>query len=234
MSLESIDPHFLIEADINPLIVFSPNGHIIHLNATAEILLGYVSSKELFEIAMQYAPQTYGHKTTTMDLKYNLFLFYGVTIGYENDEYIYIRLYHKPRLGSSKESVNCNTTETDINTLIEANIALFQIDSNAEIALLTDQGLPEIKIDQNRFSKLLSKSLKNFEACDNIDISLKLIIGEYIIIKEKKYQILALEINSNKRKSTYDPEIESLSEDSFMTVSLNENSISLEIPFIAQ
>ncbi|MBN2767559.1 MAG: hypothetical protein JXQ68_00495 [Campylobacterales bacterium] len=234
MSLESIDLNFLIEADINPLIIFSPNGHIIHLNSTAEILLGYTSSKELFEIAMQYAPQTYGHKTTTMDLKYNLFLFYGITIGYENDEYIYLRLYHKPRLGSTKETINCNTTETDINTLIEANIALFQIESDANIALLTDQGLPQIKIDQNRFSKLLSKSLKNFKDCENIDISLKLIIGEYIIIKEKKYQILALEIKSKQRDTTHDTELTSLTEDSFITISLNENDISLEIPFIAQ
>jgi hypothetical protein len=234
MSLESIDFNFLIEADINPAIIFSPDGHIIHLNSTAEVLLGYTSSKELFEIAMQYAPQTYGHKTTTMDLKYNLFLFYGITVGYENDEYIYLRLYHKPRIGSNKESVNCNTTQTDINTLIEANIALFQIESNAEITLLTDQGLPEIKIDQNRFSKLLNKSLNNFKDCKNVDISLKLIIGEYIIIKKEKYQILSLEIKSESRDSTFDNQLESLSENSFITISLNENSISLEIPFIAQ
>ncbi len=46
--LEEIDFKYLIEVDTNPLIIFNNEGKILYLNSSAEILMGYVNSKEIF------------------------------------------------------------------------------------------------------------------------------------------------------------------------------------------
>ena len=57
-----------IEWDNSPFILFNNQGKIIYLNNAAEILFGYVSKKELYDIALSYAPQSFGYKTTTLSL----------------------------------------------------------------------------------------------------------------------------------------------------------------------
>ena len=53
MNLNLIDFEYFIETDINPFILFNQSGKIEYLNHSAEILLGYVSKKELYDIAWQ-------------------------------------------------------------------------------------------------------------------------------------------------------------------------------------
>lgn len=221
-----------VEWDNSPFILFSNQGKILYLNNAAEILFGYVSKKELYDIALSYAPQSFGYKTTSLTLTYDSFAFYAITVGYENEEQISLRLYNTPRITSvHKRETNAFIT-TDINLLLEANIALFRTKNTNPLKLLTDQDLPEFKLDQNNFSKLLRKILDTFRASDSIDISLKLLIGQHVIIDNEKKSIVQLFIQANGRYADTDKDICTLAAESQIKCLLQEHGIKLEIPLI--
>ncbi len=221
-----------VEWDNSPFILFNNNGKILYLNNAAEILFGYVSKKELYDIAVFYAPQSFGYKTTTLNLNYDSFLFHAITVGYENEEQISIRLYNTPQIRPTNTIQTDTFSMTDINILLEANIALFKTKNANPLRLLTDQDLPPFKLDQNNVSKLLRKSLNAFRASDSIDISLKLLIGQHIMIENKKRPLLQLTIEANGRYTDTDEEIRLLASKSQIKALLKEHAIKLEIPII--
>ena len=232
MSTESIDFQAFIEWDNNPFILFNAQGKILYLNNAAEILFGYVSKKELYDIALSYAPQNFGYKTTSLTLNYDTFMFHAITIGYENEEQISLRLYNTPRIQPTRKIETDKLIVTDINILLEANIALFRTKNTNPLQLLTDQDLPPFKIDQNNFSKILRKTFDTFRASDSIDISLKLLFGQHVIIENKKEAIVQLAIHANGRYADTDDEIRALAAESQIKCLLQEHSIKLEIPLI--
>jgi hypothetical protein len=232
MNTTSIDFKAFIEWDNSPFILFSDQGKILYLNNAAEILFGYVSKKELYDIALSYAPQSFGYKTTSLALNYDSFSFHAITIGYENEEQISLRLYNTPRLKTTHKVETEKLITTDINILLEANIALFRIKNTNPLKLLTDQDLPAFKIDQNTFSKLLRKIFDTFRASDSIDISLKLLFGQHVIIDNKKEALVQLSILANGRYADTDEEIRTLAAKSQIKCLLKEHSIKLEIPLI--
>ena len=221
-----------IEYDNSPFILFSNQGKIIYLNNASEILFGYVSKQELYDIALSYAPQNFGHKTTTLSLVYDSFLFYAITVGYENETEISLRLYNTPRLKPKHKLETKKLILTDINILLEANIALFRTKNTNPLKLLTDQDLPHLKIDQNNFSKLLRKAFNAFKSSDSMDVSLKFLIGKHVIIEEKKIAIVQLAIQANGRYNDADDEIQILATQSQIKPILKENAIYLEIPLL--
>ncbi|BAF72587.1 hypothetical protein [Sulfurovum sp. NBC37-1] len=232
MNTISIDFQPFVEWDNSPFILFSNQGKILYLNNAAEILFGYVSKQELYDIALAYAPQSFGYKTTTVNLNYDTFNFYAVTVGYENEEYISLRLYNAPRAKPSAPLETGKLITTDINILLEANIALFKTKNQNRLQLLTDQDIPAFKTDQNKFSKLLRKVLDAFRSSDSISITLKLLIGEHVIIADKKESIVQLAIEANGRYTDADNEIRTLAEQSHIAAYLRENTIKLDIPLI--
>jgi len=232
MNTTLIDFKSFIEWDNNPFILFSDQGKILYLNNAAEILFGYVSKKELYDIALSYAPQSFGYKTTSLELNYDSFSFHAVTIGYENEEEISLRLYNTPRLKTTRKIDTEKLITTDINILLEANIALFKTKNTNPLKLLTDQDLPAFKIDQNSFSKLLRKTFDTFRASDSIDISLKLLFGQHVIIDNIKEPLVQLSILANGRYVDTDEEIRTLAAKSQIKCLLKEHSIKLEIPLI--
>lgn len=232
MNTTSIDFQAFVEWDNNPFILFSDQGKILYLNNAAEILFGYVSKKELYDIALSYAPQNFGYKTTSLTLNYDTFMFHAVTVGYENEEQISLRLYNTPRIRPARKIETDKLIVTDINILLEANIALFRTKNSNPLKLLTDQDLPPFKIDQNNFSKLLRKVLDAFRASDSIDISLKLLFAQHVIIEDKKISLVQLSISANGRYADIDEEIHTLAIESQIKPILKEHSIKLEIPLI--
>jgi len=223
---------FFIENDINPFILFNSSGKILYLNSASEVLLGYVSRQELYDITLSYAPQNFGFRTTKLELQYDAFLFYAFSVSYENEDEIAIHLYLKPRIETNSILEMDKYRTTDINTLLEANISLFKLQNDNELSLLVDQDLPPFKIDQNQFSKLVRKILEAFRASDSILISLKLKIGEYIIIGDKKEHIIELKVEANGRYVNSDEEIKKIAQINHITTILKERSIYLHIPFI--
>jgi len=232
MNTTSINFKPFIEWDNNPFILFNYQGKIIYLNNASEILFGYVSKKEIYDIAVAYAPQNFGYKTTALSLNYDSFIFHAITVGYEDEESISIRLYNTPRNRPIHKIQKDNLIVTDINILLEANLALFRTKNTNPLTLLTDQDLPAFKIDQNSFSKLLRKTLHTFRASASIDISLKLLFGQYVIIEGRKEAIVELDISANGRYVDRDKEIDTLAQDTNIRCFLKESSIKLEIPLI--
>jgi len=232
MNSVSIDFKFFIECDSSPFIVFDNGGKIIYLNNSSEILLGYVSRQELYDITLAYAPKDFGSKSTRVELQYDSFSFYAINVSYENEEQIALRLYHKPKLNSSRSIELDKLPMTDINVLLEANIALFKLKNSNHLRLLVDQDLPQCRIDQNEFSKLLRKVLNSFRSSDSIDISLKLLVGEYVIIQNRREHLVELYIKANGRYADDDSEIRSISEQINILSNLKEHSIKLQIPFV--
>jgi len=232
MNSQSINFKFFVDSDSSPFILFDSNKKIAYLNDTAEILMGYVSKTELYNLTIAYAPKDFGSKTTRLELQYDLFAFYALTVAYEDEQWISLRLYHKPRLQSTALDALDKLPLTDINILLEANITLFKLQNSNNLNLLVDQDLPMSRLDQNNFSKLLRKVLHAFRSSDNIDISLKLLIGEYLIIHNKREQILQLSIRANGRYNDDDLEIKSLAQQINITSVMKEYSILLQIPYI--
>ena len=232
MNTTSIDFKTFIECDNSPFILFNAKGKIVYLNDAAEILMGYATKKELYDLALDYAPKSYGYKTTMIPLQYDALHFYAITIGYQDEEHICIRLYHRPRLNAPQTLSSEKYVKTDINTLLEANITLFQMVNHNELRLLVDQDIPEFKIDQNHFSKLLRKSLHAFRASDSIRITLKFIVGEYVIINNQKENLVELKIEANGRYSDEESAIEQLANENHISTIFKEHSITLQIPFL--
>jgi len=232
MNTESIDFQSFLDWDNSPFILFNNQSKILYLNNSAEILFGYVSKKELYDLALAYAPPSFGHITTTLSLNYDAFTFYAITVGYENEEQISIRFYNTPRIRSTTPIEKDKLVTTNINLLLEANIALFKTKNTNTLKLLADHDLPSFKIDQNGFSKLLRKTLDAFRSSDSIRITLKLLVGEHVIISSKKNPIVQFAVEANGRYSDTDEEIRSLATQSYITALLKENTIKLEIPLI--
>ena len=237
MKTISTDFKAFTEWDNNPFILFSNNGKILYLNSSAEIFFGYVSKKEIYDLAVSYAPHSFGYKTTTLSLNYDLLSFYALTVGYKNEDEISIRLYHNP-CTNQFESISSNTErsglrKTDINILLEANISLFKISNRAKILLLTDQELPMFDIDQNAFSKLLKNILEVFASSDTIEISMKLLIGRYLLVSDKKERIVQLDIQGDKKRPYQDNLISTLASQNMIKVIYAKDSIKLEIPALS-
>ena len=233
MSTYNIDYKFLIEIDNNPIIVFNNDGKIICLNNNAEILMGCVSTKEIFHLAISNAPKDYGTKNTQIELSYGHLKFYAINVSYNNDEWIAIRLYYRPRDMQLHKRVTSNSEVlTDINRLLDVSIVQFKIESTTDIKVFTDQDIPKTLLNQNNFLKLLRKTLSSFKNSSNLNISLKLGIGEHIIIDDKRHSLINLTFTSNGRYCDEDKHIKELSNELFLVSELAENSIKFEIPLI--
>jgi hypothetical protein len=232
MSTESIHFESFVEWDNSPFLLFGNTGKILYLNHSAELLVGAVNYKQLFQLALDYAPENFGYTTTSLPLNYDTFMFHAITIGYENEEQISLRLYHTPHIQNNQKVETEALIETNINMLLEANIMLFQTQNNNQLTLLTDQELPEFKIDQNTFSKLLRKTLHTFRNADSIHISLKLLIGQHMLINNQRVPLAELHINANGRYSESDKEIHTLATQCQIKALTKECNITLEIPLI--
>ena len=229
---ERIDFQRFLDWDNSPFILFDSKSKILYLNNAAEILFGYVSKPELFNLALSYAPQDFGYKTTTLSLNYDAFKFYAITVGYEDEDQISIRFYNAPRIRSNIPIEKEKLVLTDINLLLEANIALFRTKNSNSFQLLTDPDIPAFQVDQNKFSKLLRKTLDAFRSSDSINITLKLSTGEHVIIAGEKKAIVQLTVAANGRYADADEEIKNIALLCHISYLLKERSIKLEIPLI--
>jgi len=233
MKTFNIDYNFLLEVDNNPIIVFNYNGKILYLNNNAEILMSYVSPKEIFSLAINNAPKDYGTKTTQIELIYNYLKFYAINVSYNSDEWIAIRLYYRPRDKKlAKRNGSNSEVLSDINLLLDVAIVQYKIEANTNIRVFTDQDIPKTLLNQNDFLKLLRKTLSSFKNSSHLDITLKLGIGEHIIINDKRYPLINLIFSSNGRYCNEDKSIKELSSELFLVSNLTENSIDFEIPLI--
>lgn len=230
--MDSINFKFFIENDTNPFILFSNTGKIEYLNNTAEILMGSCKPKEIFDLALANAPQTFGFKKSLLNLSFSSFQFYAINVLYENEAYIGIQLYKKTVEKIDKEMILDGFSTTDINMLLQANIELFNMSYKGKLSLITDYHIPEFQLHQNNFSLLLRHLFTQFQESQYLEISIKIKIGEQVIIKENKYPIILLTMKSETRDESTDKELRQLTEKSCINLQIKESLIALEIPAI--
>jgi hypothetical protein len=152
---------------------------------------------------------------------------------YESEDELAIHLYNKPVL-SQKELTLEGFTSTDINLLLQAHVELFRSKYTQKLSLLTDYDLPKIELHQNNISILFRKL---FELCldaTNVEISLRLKIGETVKINKEKYPILLFRIKTDKRDESQDAEIATLAAKNHINHFLESHNLLLEIPLISQ
>jgi hypothetical protein len=232
MSLVLTDFKFFIEYDSNPFVLFNSKGQIVYLNASAEILMGYCSKKELFSLAISYAPKSFGYKRTLLDLSFGYYEFYAINVLYDNEEEIGIHLYNKPMVKLNNVLDLEGYTQTDINLLFEVNIELFKMQYSGKLELLTDYELPKLYIHQNNFSFLIRKIFEQMRESPKITIKIKIKIGEMIRVNGKKYPIILFTFESDIRDKSQDDEILSIATKNYINIHFATNSITLEIPAI--
>jgi hypothetical protein len=230
--MDSINFKFFLENDSNPFILFSNKGKIKYLNNSAELLMGSCQPRELFEIALAHAPKSYGYQKTLINLSFGSFEFYGINILYENEDFIGMHLYNKPMAKVDENALLDGYMLTDINVLLQANIELFNINYKGKIKLLTDYDIPPFQLHQNNFSLLLRNLFTQFENSSNLEISIKIKIGERIVVKEKRYSIIILQLRCQDRDGSQDKELELLALKNHINIHFKPNATILEIPAI--
>ena len=220
-----------IEYDFNPFILFDASGKIVSLNSEAQFLLGASNPSTLFEIATHHASQSFGFKTTFMDLEFGRYKFFGITVGYEDEEQLGIRLYQIPSYHFSKPKIDSGEM-VNVYTLIDLCISSNSINSNAKFLKDLDPSIPDIRLNTNLFVKLLNRIY--LASLENEQITTKLFfrIGEHIKFDDKKYSLFSIAISTSKIDKSKFSVIQQLADENSVSVELKENIISLNIPLI--
>jgi len=219
-----------LEYDYNPFIVFNEKGKITSLNTEAQFLLGFTTPHELFELAKTYASINFGFKTTFLQLNYGRYHFFGLTVGYDNEDEIGLKLYQSP-------SYKLNTIKpkgelVNIYTIVDLCIASNSINSNIRFEKEYDPTIPEVVIDSNNLIKLLNKI---YTSClvENEVIKTKIFyrVGEHIKFDNKKYSIFSIEIASQNMQKEHFTEIELFAEKQGLSIDITK-SFTINIPMI--
>jgi len=166
-----------LEYDYNPWILFDANGRVVTLNQEAQFLFSEVTPQEIFELAVSYANQSYGFKTTMMDLEYGKYEFFGIMVGYEDNDAIAIRLYQKPPERIAEPHLK-ELGSYNIYSLIDLAVSTSSINRKHGFTTRLDPALPDLRIDPELFVKLLGQIFDCFEDTRDIVITLQLKTGE--------------------------------------------------------
>jgi hypothetical protein len=220
-----------IEYDYNPFILFNAHGKIVSLNGEAQFLLGFTTTNELFELAKTYASINFGFKTTFIELEYGRYKFFGLTVGYEDEEQIGIKLYQAP-------SYKLNTTKphgelTNIFTIIDLCIATYSINSNITFEKDFDPTIPDVIVDSNKLIKLLNKIYDYFKDNDTILTKVFFRIGEHIIFEDNKYSIFSITVKAKDVDKSKANELEALAQNSNFYIDISDREVTINLPMIS-
>ena len=220
-----------LEYDFNPFILFSQEGKVISLNAEAQFLLGAASQKEIFELATAHAPLSYGFKTTFLEIEFGRHRFFGITVGYVDDEEIGIKLYRFPTL--NKNNIQKPEGElTNIFTVIDLCISSNSITHSIEFVRDYDPTIPDVIIDSNKLIKVLNQMYRCFLDNDRIVTRVYYRIGEYIKYDEKKYPLFSIEISSENLNNTHLHELQEFIASTCFYLDIKKNKLTINLPII--
>lgn len=218
-----------LEYDYNPFILFSSSGKILSLNSEAQFLLGATTPNTLFEIAQTYASVSFGFKTTFVELEYGRYKFFGLTVGYEDEEQIGIKLYQAP-------SFKLNTKKPDgelVNIFVITDLCISSnaINSKAEFTKSYDPTIPDIILNSNRLIKVLNRMYDCVGDNDLVDTQVFYRIGEHIKFEGKKYGIFAISISAKNIDKSKSKNLKQFAEDNDFYIETGEKLI-VNIPMI--
>ena len=218
-----------IELDLNPILSFSSTSKILYSNSEAQFLLNRIKQKELFDLALSYAPKTFGAQTSYIDLAIKNYTFYAITVMYENEDEIHMKLY-KSAMVKKENTINIkNINVTNIFTLVDLSISTSKIKTDINFIKNYDPSIPEFKLDASSFIKTLNQIFDAFKGNKNVSCSILLKIGEYIKIDEKKYSLISVEISTDKENDFSSLNIK---ENNSFILTKDENKITIDLPLI--
>jgi len=220
----------LIENDLNPYLLFNSNGKVKSYNKEAEFLLNFVSIRELFELAVSNASINFGFNQKYISLKYNKQSYYAILVGYVNEDEIALRLYKVV----SNHTTTINNTKlkmVNIFSLIDLSKNSTLLQSDLKIDELYDISIPEMKININDFLLLLNSCFEYFKDDEKISLQVHIKIGEYEVIDNKKYKIVALAFIAN-RKVEANNSLEQKATKANANIFFNQNELLIELPII--
>ena len=218
-----------IELDLNPILSFSSTSKIIYSNSEAQFLLNRIKQKELFDLALSYAPKTFGALTSYIDLTIKNYTFYAITVMYENEDEIHMKLY-KSAMVKKENTLNIkNINVTNIFTLVDLSISTSKIKSDINFIKNYDPSIPEFKLDASSFIKTLNQNFDAFKDNKNVSCSILLKIGEYIKIDEKKYSLISVEISTDKENDFSSLNIK---ENNSFILTKDDTKVTIDLPLI--
>lgn len=221
-----------IEYDYNPFILFNAEAKVLSLNAEAQYLLGNITPNTIFELAMNYASPSFGFKTTFLDLEYGRFKFFGITVGYEDEDQIGIRLYQTPGFKFNKPEILGELV--NIYTLVDLCISTNSISSSSEFIKDLDPSIPDVRLDTDKFIKLLNKIYKSILSAESITTRLYFRVGEYIKYENKKYSLFSIEISGGTVDQSRRSEIEMQLEAMSLFGEVETSKVTINIPLITK
>jgi hypothetical protein len=220
----------LLENELNPLVIFNSIGKIKSCNKEAEFLLNFVSNKELFNLAIDNASKTFGFNQKYISLQYNKLFFYAILVGYKSDDEIILRLYKV--VSNQANTINQDKLKlVNIYSLIDLSKSTTLMDSELKIEELYDVSIPDMKININDFLIFMNHCFLYFIEDESISLQVQIKIGEYEIINDKKYKIIALEFSTN-RKLAIDSILEEKATKANANIFIYQNKIVVELPII--
>ncbi|MDD2291070.1 MAG: hypothetical protein PHV52_02215 [Aliarcobacter sp.] len=218
-----------VELDLNPILSFSSNAKIIYSNSEAQFLLNRIKQKELFDLALTYAPKTFGALTSYIDLNIKNYTFYAITVTYENEDEIHMKLYKSAMVKKESKLNIKNINTTNIFTLVDLAISTSKIKNDINFTKNYDPSIPEFKLDASSFIKTLNNVFDAFKDKESVTCSILLKIGEYIKIDNKKYSLISVEISSNEKS---DFSSINTKENSSFILTADETKVNIDLPLI--
>lgn len=218
-----------VELDLNPVLSFSSNAKIIYSNSEAQFLLNRIKQKELFDLALTYAPKTFGALTSYIDLTFKTYTFYAITVMYENEDEIHMKLYKSAMVKKESKLNIKNINTTNIFTLVDLAISTSKIKNDISFTKNYDPSIPEFKLDASSFIKTLNQIFEAFKDKESVTCSIMLKIGEYIKIDNKKYSLISVEIAANEKS---DFSSLSVKETNSFILTSDETKITIDLPLI--
>ena len=218
-----------VELDLNPILSFSSSAKILYSNSEAQFLLNRIKQKELFDLALTYAPKTFGALTSYIDLTIKNYTFYAITVTYQNEDEIHMKLYKSAMVKKESKLNIKNINTTNIFTLVDLAISTSKIKNNINFAKNYDPSIPEFKLDASTFIKTLNIIFEVFKDKENVNCSILLKIGEYIKINDKKYSLISVEIGSNEKSDFLSLGIK---ENSSFILAYDDTKVTIDLPLI--
>ncbi len=210
------------EHSIDPFILFDSQGNVLEYNSEGEYVLSKISKSELFNLAVSHASMSFGFKQTLLELDIGHSSFCAINVGYIDSETIGLVL-HKNLCNKKYKNLSSNLQYANIFTLVDIAINT-HLDDRCKIVKEYDASIPEFKININRFLQFLNKVFKQLEKAKQIRIVIKIATGESVVIEGKRYQILSIDIKTDKEIEVKDEE--------FIFSPLKGGGIHIELPFI--
>ena len=152
-------------------------------------------------------------------------------VGYLDDEEIGLRLY-KEMTNSSSNVSKGDVTVTNLFALLE--LSKNSIFSNKRVLITEslDPTIPEMKLHVERFLKLLNRVFTEYVDCEEIEIMVKLKIGQNLIVDGKSYPICNVTVNNHQKNIRNSKALNRLSSEANVMVIVKEGKTIIEFPII--